>query len=80
MMYQKAMMFGDVNIAHAILLTGSPKEQKDLGRMVSNYNDAIWSAKRVDIMVEETRTKRQASSPVAAAAESGIARFFRVEP
>lgn len=52
MMYQKAIMFGDKNIAHAILMTGNPKEQKDLGRMVSNYDDAIWSAKRVDIMVE----------------------------
>ncbi len=52
MMYQKAIMFGDINTAHAILLTGNPKEQKDLGRMVSNYNDAVWSAKRVEIMVE----------------------------
>jgi ribA/ribD-fused uncharacterized protein len=52
MMYRKAMMFGDVNIAHAILLTGNPKEQKDLGRMVSNYDDAAWSDKRVEIMVE----------------------------
>ena len=45
-------MFGDTNIAQAILLTDNPKEQKDLGRMVSNYNDAIWAAKRVEIMVE----------------------------
>jgi len=52
MMYQKAIMFGDTNIAHAILLTGNPKEQKDLGRMVSNYNDTIWSEKRVEVMVE----------------------------
>jgi len=52
MMYQKAIMFGDINTAHAILLTGNPKEQKDLGRMVSNYDDAVWSAKRVEVMVE----------------------------
>jgi ribA/ribD-fused uncharacterized protein len=42
MMYQKAMLFGDVNTAHAILLTGNPKEQKDLGRMVANYDEAVW--------------------------------------
>lgn len=52
MMYRKAMLFGDVNTAHAILLTGNPKEQKELGRLVSNYDEAVWSAKRVDIMVE----------------------------
>ena len=52
MMYRKAMMFGDVNIAQAILLTGNPKEQKDLGRMVANYDDAVWSDKRVEVMVD----------------------------
>ena len=52
MMYRKAIMFGDVNIAQAILLTGNPKEQKDLGRMVANYDEATWAAKRVGIMVE----------------------------
>ena len=52
MMYRKAILFGDTNIAHAILLTGNPKEQKDLGRMVANYDDDTWAAQRVDIMVE----------------------------
>lgn len=52
MMYQKAILFGDTAVAQAILLTDNPKEQKDLGRMVSNYNDEVWAAKRVDIMVE----------------------------
>ncbi len=52
MMYQKAMLFGDTAVAQAILLTDNPKEQKDLGRMVSNYDDTMWAASRVDIMVE----------------------------
>jgi ribA/ribD-fused uncharacterized protein len=52
MMYQKAILFGDTAVAQAILLTDNPKEQKDLGRLVSNYDDSVWSAKRVDIMVE----------------------------
>lgn len=51
MMYKKAMMFGDTEIAHKILNTDNPKEQKDLGRQVRNYNDEVWSANRVDIMV-----------------------------
>lgn len=52
MMYQKAIMFGDINVAQAILLTNNPKEQKDLGRMVANYDEIVWSDKRVEIMVE----------------------------
>jgi len=52
MMHQKALLFGDTSVAEAIMLTDNPKEQKDLGRMVSNYDDKVWSAKRIDIMVE----------------------------
>lgn len=52
MMYQKAMLFGDSEVAQAILLTDNPKEQKDLGRLVRNYDDAKWAAVRVDVMVE----------------------------
>jgi ribA/ribD-fused uncharacterized protein len=51
MMYQKAILFGDTAVAEAILKTDSPAEQQSLGRTVSNYNDATWSAKRVDVMV-----------------------------
>lgn len=52
MMYRKAILFGDTAVAGAILLTDNPAEQKDLGRMVSNYDDATWAAVRVDIMIE----------------------------
>lgn len=52
MMYKKAMLFKDANIAEAILLTDNPSEHKALGRMVSNYNEEVWAAKRVDIMVD----------------------------
>lgn len=44
-------MFGNLNIAAAIMLTDNPAEQKDLGRMVENYDDAVWAKTRVDIMV-----------------------------
>lgn len=50
-MYQKAILFNDTTIAQAIMLTNNPKEQKALGRMVADYNEAIWVAVRVDIMV-----------------------------
>lgn len=52
MMFRKAIMFGDTETAIKIMQTYEPREQKDLGRQVKNYDDAIWSAKRFDIMVE----------------------------
>ena len=52
MMYQKAILFGDTEIAQQILDTDNPAEQKDLGRKVKNYDDSVWSEKRVDIMVD----------------------------
>lgn len=42
MMYQKAVFFGDQEIADRILKTDSPKEQKELGRMVKNFNKNRW--------------------------------------
>jgi hypothetical protein len=42
MMYQKAMLFNDKDIAYQILLTNNAKEQKSLGRMVQNFDKAVW--------------------------------------
>lgn len=52
MMFRKAVMFGDTETAIKIMQTNIPKEQKDLGRQVKNYDDAKWSAQRFDIMVD----------------------------
>lgn len=50
MMYLKAKTFGDHSIALKILNTPDPKEQKALGRLVKNYDDAVWNAARFDIV------------------------------
>ena len=42
MMYMKAVLFGDEIIAAKILEAKSPREQKDLGRKVKNFNKDIW--------------------------------------
>lgn len=42
-MYSKAVMFGDIEIANAILKTSDPKEQKSLGRKVKNFKADIWN-------------------------------------
>lgn len=46
MMYQKALLFKDQAIASKILKATIPKEQKSLGRMVSNFNHAVWEENR----------------------------------
>lgn len=43
MMYQKAIIFDDDYIAKQILKTSNPKEQKALGRKVSNFDASVWN-------------------------------------
>ncbi len=50
MMYSKAILFADLFIASKILSSTSPREQKDLGRRVTGYDDNIWATERLDIV------------------------------
>lgn len=43
MMHQKALFFGDKEIADMILSTKRPNEQKQLGRRVKDFNLERWS-------------------------------------
>jgi ribA/ribD-fused uncharacterized protein len=51
MMYYKAMTFNDETMAKCILFTDNPRKQKEFGRKVANYDDALWSSVRYDIVV-----------------------------
>jgi ribA/ribD-fused uncharacterized protein len=42
MMVQKARLFGDEAIAKQMLQTTDPKTHKDLGRLVGNFDNAVW--------------------------------------
>lgn len=42
MMYHKALLFDDYDIADKILRTSNPKDQKALGRQVKNFDKDIW--------------------------------------
>ena len=42
MMVQKARLFGDEDIAKQMLQTTDPKTHKDLGRLVKNFDNALW--------------------------------------
>ena len=46
MMYQKAVLFRDMDIALQILETDNVGKIKALGRSVKNYDDTIWSGIR----------------------------------
>ena len=52
MMYQKAVCFHDTNIAAKIMNTHDVSEIKQLGRLVSGYNDTIWSGIRQIVVLE----------------------------
>ena len=42
MMYQKAMLFGDSEIAQEILMAPDPRDQKELGRKVKGFDSSVW--------------------------------------
>ncbi len=52
MMYQKAILFDDKEIAQQILSTSNAGKIKSLGRAVRNYHDAIWNGMRQIIVYE----------------------------
>lgn len=49
MMYKKAMTFGDLDTALAVIASSSPREQKALGRKVKNFSIDIWAALSRDV-------------------------------
>lgn len=52
MMAQKAKLFGDMDIFQQIIQSKHPKQAKDLGRQVKNFDEKIWNEQRFDIVVQ----------------------------
>ncbi|PCJ96814.1 MAG: GTP cyclohydrolase [Hyphomicrobiales bacterium] len=52
MMYEKAMLFDDIEAANMIMRTLNPSRQKAIGRSVRNYNETVWASKRFEIVLE----------------------------
>lgn len=50
MMWRKALLFDDVTIAQEVLVAKHPHRAKTLGRQVRGFDQAIWEAKRYDIV------------------------------
>ncbi|CAO1596705.1 hypothetical protein XANCAGTX0491_000537 [Xanthoria calcicola] len=57
MMYRKARLFGDAEVAAQIMLAITPKEHKALGRKVKNFDGTVWDAIREDIVEEGNWSK-----------------------
>jgi ribA/ribD-fused uncharacterized protein len=57
MMHQKAVSRNDEIAAAAILDTPYPKEQKDLGRAVANWDDAAWDEIKEKVVEEGSYMK-----------------------
>ncbi len=57
MMYKKALLFGDKDIAKQILSTSIPDEQKSLGRLVKGFDRTIWDQHCFSIVYEANLAK-----------------------
>lgn len=52
MMHKKALLFNDHDTALKILKAKSPREQKELGRLVKNFNKEVWDIHARQIVYE----------------------------
>lgn len=50
MMAQKALIFNDKDSFDKIIKATHPKQAKDLGRQIKNFNEQIWQEKRLEIV------------------------------
>jgi ribA/ribD-fused uncharacterized protein len=65
MMAEKARTFGDEISLHAIMTTKDPAVTKALGRQVNGYDDAIWAARRYEIVKRGNLAKFSQNEPLA---------------
>lgn len=52
MMHKKALLFNDIETALKILKEKHPREQKALGRTVTNFNKEVWDQQARQIVYE----------------------------
>lgn len=57
MMYYKAILFNDTNIAKLILNTSNPRTIKDLGRKVKDFNQVEWDKVKENIVMNANMAK-----------------------
>lgn len=57
MMARKALLFGDMKSYEKIMASGSPREQKALGRTVRDFNADIWNREARDYVYTANMAK-----------------------
>lgn len=57
MMYGKAVLFGDDEMATKILEARSPRQQKALGRKVQHFVESVWDEASWEIVMTGNRAK-----------------------
>ena len=57
MMHQKALLFDDEIIADLIMQEKNPREQKKYGRMIKNFDKALWDKNCLAIVYEGNLAK-----------------------
>jgi len=57
MMYSKAKLFGDDEIADKIMATSNPRVQKMLGRQVRDFDAEVWQIAAVDVVYKGNLAK-----------------------
>lgn len=57
MMHQKALLFGDIEIAEQIMRESNPREQKRFGRMIRNFDKSVWDKNCLAIVYEGNLAK-----------------------
>ena len=64
MMVEKARLFGDEEAAQKILAASHPRDAKNLGRTVANYDDARWEQHRFEIVIRGNLAKFGQNAPL----------------
>jgi ribA/ribD-fused uncharacterized protein len=64
MMWRKAMLFGDGEIAGRILAAAHPRQAKALGRQVCGFDQQLWEQRRFDIVVDGSVAKFSQHEPL----------------
>jgi ribA/ribD-fused uncharacterized protein len=57
MMWRKALLFDDFDVASRVLAASSPGEAKALGREISGFSEEAWVSSRLEIVVEGNLAK-----------------------
>jgi len=64
MMAEKARLFGDEDVAHAILAAPHPSVAKDLGRKVRGFDGKVWERHRFEVVVRGNDAKFAQNAPL----------------